>query len=540
MARIPEARNEPAKDYSPSSQERGILKRELERVGQIIEDIPAVVGGEELRSKTTFEIRAPFAHAHLLANAVHSSPEWVAAAIGAAMDVRRSWAATPLRDRAAVFLRAAELIAGKYRAAINAATMWGQGKTVVQSEVDAVCEGADFLRFNAAYAQQIADIQPLSTPGIWNQLDYRPLDGFVLAIAPFNFTAIGLNLATAPALMGNVVLLKPSETATLSAWLVHKVLVEAGLPPGVINFLPGSGAAISAVALKHPDFGGLHFTGSTQTFRSLWKAAAENLSTYRQYPRLVGETGGKYFIFIHTSAEGDLEAVATAIIRGGFEYQGQKCSACSRVYVPESLWKRLKERLVETTASLAMGPPTDFRNFLSAVIDERSYARIGKYLALAQGNEATVLAGGTADRSVGWFVKPTLVAVSNPRHPLMTEEIFGPIVALFAYPDGKYLDTLREADRAAPYALTGSIFARDREAIRLAAAELRGAAGNFYINDKCSGAVVGQQPFGGGRASGTNDKAGSIFNLLRWTSPRTVKETMSPPTLHSYPSMGAP
>lgn len=537
--RVPAPVNEPIKSYAPGLPERAELKAALQKVGSEVVDIPALIGGRELRSEKTFEVRSPFKHSQVLATGHHTSPQWTESAITSAMKVKRDWANMPFHDRAAIFLRAADLLSTRYRALINAVTMWGQAKTAFQSEIDAVCEGVDFLRFNVAFAQQLHDLQPLSTAGAWNQTDYRPLDGFVLAIAPFNFTAIALNLATAPAIMGNVVLFKPAETASLSSWTLMKVLREAGLPDGVINFLPGAGTPISQVALSHPDFGGLHFTGSTSTFNLLWKTAADNLSKYRQYPRLVGETGGKDFIFVHASAADDLDAVATAIVRGGFEYQGQKCSACSRVFVPASLWPKLRDRLVAFTEALRMGPPTDFRNFVSAVIDDRSFIRIGRYLDLAKGHDAKLLAGGRAERNEGWFIRPTLVQVESPRHTLMTEEIFGPIVSLYVYPDDQYAETLKECDAAAPYALTGSIFARDRHAIEQASVELRHAAGNFYINDKCTGAVVGQQPFGGSRASGTNDKAGSVLNLLRWTSPRTVKETLVPPTSVGYPFMDA-
>ena len=535
--RVPSPVNEPSKAYLPGSAERAELKAALERVGQAQVEIPGLVGGRELFGAGRFEVRAPFQHGRVLATSSHSSHEWTEQAIVEAMRVKRDWATTPFHHRAAIFLRAAELLATKHRAQVNAVTMWGQAKTAHQSEIDAACEAVDFLRFNVAFAQALLEEQPASSPGVWNQTDYRPLDGFVLAVAPFNFTSIALNLCTAPALMGNVVLFKPAETATLSSWVLMQILREAGLPDGVINFLPGSGVPVGAVAFQHPDFGGLHFTGSTATFRAMWKTLAENLGRLRQYPRIVGETGGKDFIFVHPSAVDDLDAVATAVVRGGFEYQGQKCSACSRVFVPQSLWPALADRLVGLTEGLKMGPPTDFRNFLSAVIDERSFTRIGHYLELAKEPKAKVLAGGRCDSSEGWYVRPTLVEVEDPRHPLMTEEIFGPLVSISVYPDARFAETLRVCDEAAGYALTGSIFARDRKAIAQASLELRGAAGNFYINDKPTGAVVGQQPFGGSRASGTNDKAGSVLNLVRWTSPRTVKETFVPPTTVPYPFM---
>ncbi|HEY0882030.1 MAG TPA: L-glutamate gamma-semialdehyde dehydrogenase [Archangium sp.] len=537
--RVPLPVNEPIKSYAPGSPERTELKAALERVGKEHVEIPVVVNGKEIRTGKTFEVRSPFEHKKVLATVHAAGPEEVQQAITSGLAAKRAWAELPLSTRSAVMLKAAELFATKYRAQINAVTMWGQAKTAYQAEIDSACEGIDFLRFNVAFAQQLADIQPISGPGTWNQTDYRPLDGFVLAVAPFNFTAIALNLCTAPALMGNVVLFKPSETASLSAWTIMKVLTEAGVPPGVINFLPGPGAPIGNTAMAHPEFGGLHFTGSTGTFNAMWKTIGENMPKYRQYPRIVGETGGKDFIFVHPSAADDLDAVAVAVARAGYEFQGQKCSACSRVYVPSSLWPSLKDRLVPMVEGITMGAPTDFRNFMSAVIDERSFTKIGKYLELAKSADAKVLTGGTADRSVGWYVKPTLVQVTNPRHALMTEEIFGPVVTVYVYPDDQLAETLKECDQASPYALTGSVFAREPKAIDMMAAELRHAAGNFYINDKCTGAVVGQQPFGGGRASGTNDKAGAPWNLLRWVSPRTIKETFVPPTTLGYPFMGA-
>ncbi|MFZ5441059.1 MAG: L-glutamate gamma-semialdehyde dehydrogenase [Myxococcota bacterium] len=537
--RVPLPVNEPIKQYAPGSAEKAELKGALAKVAGECPEIPVIIGGKEIRTGKTFEVRSPFDHHKVLATAHAAGPEQVEQAIAAALEAKQEWGALPLADRAAVMLRAAELLATKYRATINAVTMWGQAKTAFQSEIDAACEAIDFLRFNVAFAQQIADVQPVSAAGTWNQTDYRPLDGFVLAVAPFNFTAIALNLATSPALMGNAVLFKPAETATLSSWTLMKVLQEAGLPDGVINFLPGPGAPIGGTAMAHPDFGGLHFTGSTGTFNAMWKTVGEHMSKYRQYPRIVGETGGKDFIFVHPSAADDLDAVAVAIARGGYEFQGQKCSACSRVYVPSSLWPSLRERLVPMIEGITMGPPTDFRNFMSAVIDDRSFIKIGRYLELAKGADAKILAGGKVDRSVGWYVRPTLVQVTNPRHTLMTEEIFGPVVTVFVYPDEQLSEALVECDQAAPYALTGSIFARDRHAVVQMTAALRHTAGNFYINDKCTGAVVGQQPFGGSRGSGTNDKAGSVWNLLRWTSPRTIKETFVPPTTLGYPFMGA-
>ena len=538
-ARAPQPVNEPIKQYAPGSSERAELKAALDRVAAERVEIPVVIGGEEIHTGKTFEVRSPFDHQKVLAVVHAAGPEHVTQAIEAAHEAKRAWATLPLSERSAVMLKAAELIATRHRARLNAVTMWGQGKTAFQSEIDAACEGIDFLRFNSHFAQQIADVQPLSSAGIWNQTDYRPLDGFVFAVAPFNFTAIALNLAAAPALMGNTVLFKPAETATLSSWTLMEILREAGLPDGVINFLPGPGAPLGATAMAHRDFGGLHFTGSTATFNAMWKTIGDTLPSYRQYPRIVGETGGKDFIFVHPSADEDLDTVAVAIARGGFEFQGQKCSACSRVYVPKSLWPRLERILVPMVDGITMGPVTDFRNFMSAVIDEKSFKKCSAYIELGRGAGAKILSGGTTDRTQGWYVRPTLIQVDNPRHRLMTEEIFGPIVTVYVYDDAKLDETLVECDQAAPYALTGAIFARDCHAIVKLSAALRHAAGNFYINDKPTGAVVGQQPFGGSRASGTNDKAGSMFNLLRWTSPRTVKETFVPPTTLGYPFMGA-
>lgn len=536
--RAPLPHNEPILSYAPGSPEKAALKAALQKVGSEQVEIPVLIGGKEIRTGKTFEVRSPFDHQKVLATVHSAGPEHVEQAVTAAMAAKKQWSALPLAERSAVMLKAAELLATKYRATINAVTMWGQAKTAYQSEIDAVCEAVDFLRFNAQFAQQIADTQPSSGPGVWNQTDYRPLDGFVFAVAPFNFTAIALNLAAAPALMGNVVLFKPSETSSLSSWTLMQILREAGLPDGVINFLPGAGAPIGNAVMAHRDFGGLHFTGSTNTFNGMWKTIGENMPKYRQYPRIVGETGGKDFIFVHPSAADDLDAVAVAIARGGFEFQGQKCSACSRVYVPASLWPKLKERLVPMIEGISMGPATDFRNFMSAVIDEKSFTKISGYLDHAKTAGSTVLTGGTGDRSKGWFIKPTLVQVDSPRNRLMTEEIFGPVVSLYVYEDAKLDETLTEVDEASPYALTGSIFARDAHSIVALSDRLRHAAGNFYINDKCTGAVVGQQPFGGSRGSGTNDKAGSMWNLTRWTSPRTIKETFVPPTTLGYPFMG--
>ena len=536
--RVPTPINEPVLAYAPGSHERAELKSTLRRMSQERVDIPLVIGGKQIRGGKTTEVRMPHRHAHVLGVAHEADAAHVEQAIAAARAARADWAATPFHQRAAVFLKAAELLATRYRPLLNAATMLGQSKTAHQAEIDAACESIDFLRFNVHFAEQIHAQQPLSGPQMWNMTDYRPLDGFVLAVTPFNFTSIAVNLPTAPALMGNTVLFKPASTALLSAWTIMELLREAGLPDGVINFIPGRGSVVGPAALASPELGGVHFTGSTGVFQGMWKTVGENIARYRQYPRLVGETGGKDFIFAHASAADDLEALAVAIVRGGFEYQGQKCSAVSRAYVPESIWPRLKARLVELIAGIRVGDISDFRNFMGAVIDEDSFDNVSSYIAMAKkGGEASIVAGGDTDKREGWFVRPTLVQVTNPRHRIICEEIFAPLVSAYVYPDARYVESLRECDQAAPYALTGAIFARDRKAIATAMNELRFAAGNFYVNDKPTGAVVGQQPFGGGRASGTNDKAGSALNLVRWISARTIKENFVPPTRVDYPFM---
>jgi len=538
--RVPVAKNEPVHSYAPGTPERAELKDALKRMSSERIEIPPVIGGKQLRTGKTSEARMPHKHSNVLATVHEAEGPQVEQAIAAAMAARKEWGIAPFHERASIFLKAAELLATKYRPLINAATMLGQSKTAHQAEIDAASESVDFLRFNVQFASQLLAEQPESGPQMWNVLDYRPLDGFVLAVSPFNFTSIALNLPTAPALMGNTVLFKPASTAIYSAWIIMEVLREAGLPDGVINFLPGKGSVIGGVALASPDLGGIHFTGSTAVFQGMWKQVGENIARYRQYPRLVGETGGKDFIFAHASAADDLDALAVAIVRGGYEYQGQKCSASSRVFVPDVLWPRLKSRLQEMIAEIRVGDVRDFRNFMGAVIDESSFKNVSSYIELARkGGEATIVAGGETDRSEGWFVKPTLIQLTNPRHRILCEEIFAPVVGVYVYPSARYEETLRLCDESAPYALTGAIFARDRKAIGTALRELRHTAGNFYINDKPTGAVVGQQPFGGSRASGTNDKAGSPLNLVRWISARTIKENFVPPTRVGYPFMGA-
>jgi 1-pyrroline-5-carboxylate dehydrogenase len=532
---IPVPTNEPVLSYAPGTRERVELTAMLETVAKEDVEIPVVVGGERKRTGDVADVRMPHAHRERIGRVHQARPEDVGRAIDLAMKAAPAWAAMRFEDRAAIFLRAADLLAGPWRARINAACMLGQSKTCHQAEIDAACELIDFFRFNVRYAERIMAEQPLSPPGQWNRAEYRPLDGFVLAVTPFNFLSIAVNLPTAPAILGNVVLWKPTDQTAVGAWHMMELLREAGLPDGVISFLPGSGSKLGKAALDSPHLAGIHFTGSTGTFHALWKGVAERIAHYRAFPRLVGETGGKDFIVAHPSA--DAAALATAIVRGGFEYQGQKCSAASRVYVPKSLWKEVRERVAADVASFGIGDPRDFSNFFCAVIDERAFDRIEGYVKLAR-DSGELVTGGKTDKSKGWFIDPTFVRVDDPKHRLMEEEIFGPVVTAYVYEDAKWDETLALVDSTSPYALTGAVFGRDRAAIALATERLRHAAGNFYVNDKPTGAVVGQQPFGGSRASGTNDKAGSMWNLIRWTSPRSIKETFVPPTAYRYPFMG--
>ena len=534
IRRVPEPQNDPNKAYLPGSPERAELKARLKAMAAEKLDIPCVIGGKEIRTGRTEKSVMPHDHAHVLAEYHLAEPRHVEQAIAAAAEGRKEWANWPWEDRAAVLLRAGELLATSWRATMNAATMLGQSKTVFQAEIDAASEMIDFWRFNTYFAQELYNEQPVSSPGMWNQMEYRALEGFVYAISPFNFTAIGGNLTTAPALMGNTIVWKPAATAMLSGYYTLRVLEEAGLPPGVINLVPGDSVQITRILLDSPDLAGVHFTGSTAVFNSIWKTVGENVGKYRGYPRLVGETGGKDFIVAHPSA--DPAAVAVAIARGGFEYQGQKCSAASRVYVPESLWNEVRDRTVGMMQEIKVGDVRDFRNFVSAVIDQKAFTKISGYLDDAKKN-ARVLQGGTAKGDEGYFVHPTLIQTEDPGYRTMCEEIFGPVVTAYVYPDGKWHETLAVVDRTSPYALTGAVFARDRRAVLEATSALRNAAGNFYINDKPTGAVVGQQPFGGARGSGTNDKAGSKLNLVRWVSARTVKETFAPPRDYKYPFM---
>lgn len=536
VIRTPVPVNEPVFSYAPGSPEKQELKAALAELSSQEVDIPVIIGGKEIRTGATREIRAPHDHGLKLGQWHQAGRDEVEKAIESSVEARRDWAALPWQDRAAVFLRAAELLSTTWRQRLNAVTMLGQSKNPFQAEIDAACELIDFYRFNVHFAEGIFEQQPESDVGVWNRTDYRPLEGFVYAISPFNFTAIGGNLVGSPALLGNGVIWKPSDSAVYSAYLTYRLLEEAGLPPGVVNFIPGDPVEITDVALSHRDFAGLHFTGSTTVFRSLWGKVGENMDRYRSYPRIVGETGGKDFIVAHPSA--DVDALRTAIVRGAFEYQGQKCSAASRAYIPESVWKRLEGPLVEETESLAMGDPQDFRNIINAVIHERSFKKISGYLERArEAGGVDILAGGTADDSEGYFVRPTILRSDSPGYETMCEEIFGPVMTVYVYPDREWSEVLDLVDRTSPYALTGAVFARDRTAAREAIEGLRFSAGNFYVNDKPTGAVVGQQPFGGARASGTNDKAGSPLNLLRWLSPRSLKETLVPPTDYRYPFM---
>ncbi|MBX3248618.1 MAG: L-glutamate gamma-semialdehyde dehydrogenase [Myxococcales bacterium] len=532
---VPLPENEPVKGYAPGSPERAELHVALASIASEQLEVPVVIDGKPFRTGRLTEVAMPHDHAHVLATVHHATAADVNAAIEGALRVAPAWQALPFEERAAVFLRAADLLAGPWRMRINAACMLGQSKTCHQAEIDAACELIDFFRFNVAFARQIQAIQPRSVPGQWNRTDYRPLEGFVLAVTPFNFLSIAVNLAAAPALLGNVVLWKPSHTSMVGVWHCLQLLREAGLPDGVIQLIGGDGPEQGRAALASEHLAGIHFTGSTGTFRALYQGVASNLEHYRSLPRVVGETGGKDFIMAHASADAD--ALATAIVRGGYEYQGQKCSAASRVYVPRSLWPAVSERVCAQIAELKIGDVTDYRNFLGAVIDERAFGRITGYQALAK-ESAKVLAGGGHDRSKGWFVEPTFVEVADPKHRLMQEEIFGPIVSAFVYEDAAWSDTLTLVDTTSPYGLTGAVFATDRAAVREAQDRLRQAAGNFYVNDKPTGAVVGQQPFGGARASGTNDKAGSLWNLGRWLSPRSIKETFVPARDWRYPFVG--
>jgi 1-pyrroline-5-carboxylate dehydrogenase len=534
VPRVPPPVNDPNKSYLPGSPERAELKARLTQMASERVEIPLVIGGKDVRTGGVERVVMPHDHQHVLGEWHAAEPQHVRDAIEAAKGAQREWSRWPWQDRAAVFLRAAELLTATWRATLNAATMLGQSKTVFQSEIDAASELIDFWRFNPSYAQELYEEQPSSSHMMWNRIEYRPLEGFVYAVTPFNFTSIAGNLPTAPALMGNAVIWKPASSAMLSAHYIMRLLEAAGLPPGVINFIAGDAAQISNTLFESPDLAGVHFTGSTSVFNGMWKTIGERVGDYRSYPRLVGETGGKNFIIAHASA--DAQELAVAIARGAFEYQGQKCSAASRLYVPQSMWPDVRDRVVGMMQAMRMGDVQDFRTFMGAVIDRKSFAKISGYLEDAR-SHARVVQGGRVDESVGYFVQPTLIETDDPGYRLMCEEIFGPVLTVYAYPETKWAETLDTVDRTSPYALTGAVFARDRAAVRDVTSALRNAAGNFYINDKPTGAVVGQQPFGGGRASGTNDKAGSKMNLMRWVSARAIKETFSPPRDYQYPYM---
>jgi 1-pyrroline-5-carboxylate dehydrogenase len=536
IPRVPLPQNEPNFTYAPGTCEREQLKARLASMSAERLDIPVVIGGCEIRTRRAAQAVMPHKHAHVLADWHKASPEHVHDAVKAAGEARREWANWTWEDRAAVFLRAAELLTTSWRQTLNAATMLGQSKTAFQAEIDSASELIDFWRFNVAFAQELYQEQPTSSHGVWNQSDYRGLEGFVYAVTPFNFTAIAGNLPAAPALMGCTVVWKPASSAMLSAYYIMRLFEAAGLPPGVINFVPGDAPEISAVLLDHAELGGIHFTGSTGVFNSMWERIGQNLGNYNSYPRIVGETGGKDFVVVHSSA--DPQEVAVGLVRGGFEYQGQKCSAASRAYVARSLWPEVRDRMVAMMQEISVGDVRDFRNFMGAVIDQKAFDKVCGYIDDARKN-ATIVHGGECDGNEGWFVQPTLIETKDPGYRLMCEEIFGPVLTTYVYDDAKWADTLAIVDRTSPYALTGSVFARDRRAVAQASTVLRNAAGNFYINDKPTGAVVGQQPFGGARASGTNDKAGSKMNLLRWVSARSIKETFSPPRDYRYPFMNA-
>ncbi len=531
-----EPQNEPVKAYAPNSPERKELRYWVDKIANETVDVPIIIGGKEIRTGNTAEIVMPHDHKHVLGTYHKAGKDELLMAVDAAMEAKKIWAKMPWEQRASIFMRAAELLATKYRPILNAATMLNQSKTPFQAEIDSACEIIDFWRFNVKFMGDIYAQQPYSPQGQLNRMDYRPLEGFILAVSPFNFTSIAANLATAPAMMGNTILWKPASTAILSGYYLMQLYKEAGLPDGVINFIPSSGATVGNVLFAHPDFGGVHFTGSTNTFQTMWKVIGKNIANYKSYPRIVGETGGKDFVMVHPSA--DVDAVVANLVRGAFEYQGQKCSAASRAYIPASMWDELKDKLLAEIKTIKMGDIRDFSVFMGAVIDKSAFDSITGYINEARNSdEAEILIGGGSDDSVGYFIEPTVIFAKNPHFVTMEEEIFGPVLTIYVYDDDKFEETLDLLNNTSPYALTGSIFAKDRQAIILAEEKLQNAAGNFYINDKPTGAVVGQQPFGGARASGTNDKAGSYLNLLRWVSARNIKETFVPVTDYRYPYM---
>ena len=531
---VPKPVNEPILEYRPGSPERIKLKQRIEELKKEKPVIPLYIGDKEIRTGKLGECRSPYDHGQLLGKYHAGGAKEIGSAINAALKVRRAWREMPFEDRAAVFLKAADLLAGDFRYTLNAATMLCQSKSAHQAEIDSACELIDFLRFNVHFARQIYAQQPENSRGVWNQLEYRPLEGFIYAITPFNFTAIAGNLPTAPALMGNTVLWKPAHSTAFTAYYIMRLLKAAGLPDGVINMVTGNSSDVTKACLAHPDLGGIHFTGSTEVFHSMWTTVGANIMNYKGYPRLVGETGGKDFIIAHPSA--DIDALAVALVRGAFEFQGQKCSAASRAYIPDNLWPKLKSRMGDMISSIRMGSPEEFSNFFNAVIDRKAFERISGYIARAKKSSACrILRGGKVDGSRGWFIEPTVIETTDPKHESMVEEIFGPVLSVYVYKEQRFSQALDLVDGASPYALTGAVFSSDRGAIIEARRRLVNAAGNLYINDKPTGAVVGQQPFGGARASGTNDKAGSALNLLRWASPRTIKETFDPPKDYRYP-----
>lgn len=535
--KVPAPINEPIKAYAPGSPEKSELKAKIAELKAKEIDIPLIIGGEEIRTGDIVEMRIPHDHAHKLGVYHRASEKEVNMAVAAALEAQKAWAVMPWEQRAAIFLKAADLLAGPWRATINAATMLGQSKTAYQAEIDSACELTDFWRFNTHYMTELMNDQPYSPAGMWNRVEYRPLEGFVFAVTPFNFTSIAGNLPTAPAIVGGVALWKPASSAVYSAYFLMKLLEEAGLPKGVINFIPGSGAKVGNPVMTSEHLAGIHFTGSTAVFQDMWKTVGENISRYHAYPRIVGETGGKDFIFAHNSA--DIDALVIAAIRGAFEYQGQKCSAASRMYIPQSIWPAFKAKYVAEVAKIKLGDPDDFTNFMSAVIDKAAFTSITSYIDYAKNAaDAEIITGGNYEASKGYFIEPTTIVTSNPRFRTMEEEIFGPVLTIHVYEDAKFDEALDLCDTTSMYALTGAIWAQDRYALIKMSDRLRNAAGNFYINDKPTAAVVGQQPFGGGRASGTNDKAGSAMNLLRWMSVRTIKETFAPPKTWEYPFMG--
>ena len=533
--KVPTPTNEPIYSYAPGSKEKALLKAALAEARSKQIDIPMYIGAEEIKTSHKKPLSPPHDHQHLLGHFSYGDKSHVTKAINAALAAKKDWEELGWEHRAAIFLKAADLIVSKYRYELNAATMLGQSKNAFQAEIDAACELIDFLRFNVSYMADIYQQQPPVSPaGVWNRLEQRPLEGFIFALTPFNFTAIAGNLPTSCAMMGNVVVWKPADTQVYAANVLMKIFKEAGVPDGVINLIYADGPEVGEVVFNHPDFAGIHFTGSTAVFQTIWKTIGTNIHKYKSYPRIVGKTGGKDFILVHPSA--DWKAAATGIVRGAFEYQGQKCSAASRTYLPKSLWPAMKEMMLKDIATFKIGGTEDFSNFINAVIDEKSFDKLAKYLDQAKKDKGVeIICGGGYDKSKGYFIEPTIIVADDPKYTTMCEELFGPVLTIYVYEDAKFSETLKLVDQTSPYALTGAIFAQDRYAIEEASIALKNSAGNFYINDKCTGAVVGQQPFGGARGSGTNDKAGAMVNLLRWVSPRTIKETFDPPTNYRYP-----